>query len=108
MTFAEAMCAALTTREFLHRSGRKSPGTLTLRYTNSTIKNIRAICGAQRRNVPNICYRQFSSLVQPASDVSIRGVSVSAGFFADDVSMMSVMGSSHCLFPTTINNRQAG
>ena len=95
-------------QEFPHLSVRKLLGTLTLRCTNSTIKNIRAICGAQRRNVPNICYRQFSCFVQPASDANVRGVSVSADFSAVDVSMMLVAGSSHYLFPTTINNRQAG
>ena len=88
--------------------GQKITGHLDAAVYDSTIKNIRAICGAQRRNVPNICYRQFSCFVQPASDANVRGVSVSADFSAVDVSMMLIAGSSRYLFPTTINNRQAG
>ena len=49
-----------------------------------------------------------SFALRASDESSIRGVFVSARFFADDVSMMLVAGSAHYLFPTTINNRQAG
>jgi hypothetical protein len=53
--------------------------------------------------------RLSNSFAFHASDESsIRGVFVSAAFFADDVSMMLVVVNSHYLFPPTINNRQAG
>ncbi len=54
-------------------------------------------------------HRLSNSFALRASDEpSIRGVSVSAAFFADDVSMMLVAVPSHSLFLTTITNRQAG
>ena len=43
-----------------------------------------------------------------ASDESIRGAGVFGRSNALDVSMMLVAASSRYLFPTTINNRQAG
>jgi hypothetical protein len=49
-----------------------------------------------------------NSFALRASDESIRGAAVFGRSNALDVSMMLVMVSSHRLFPTTINNRQAG
>jgi hypothetical protein len=50
----------------------------------------------------------FNSFALRASDESIRGAAVFGRFNALDVSMMLAVVSSHYLFPTKINNRQAG
>ena len=53
-------------------------------------------------------HRLSNSFPVRASDESIRGAAVFGRSNALDVSMMLVAVSSHYLFPTTINNRQAG
>jgi hypothetical protein len=49
-----------------------------------------------------------NSFALRASDESIRGAAVFGRTRVLDVSMMSLSGSSRYLFPTNINNRQAG